>query len=76
MIVSLLIGVKGFELIYRGSRDGYKADVFYEQCSNKGITVIIILSHDKNKIFGGYTENSWARDNDGNNNGSSFLFSL
>ena len=34
LIVSLLKGIKGFELIYRGSRDGYKADTFYDQCSN------------------------------------------
>ena len=66
LIVSLLKGIKEFELIYRGSRDGYKADSFYEQCSNKGTTVIIILSHDKNKIFGGYTENSWTKESDGN----------
>ena len=50
--------MKGLRLIYRGSRDGYKAAVYHSKCDNKGPTFIIIKS-EHNKIFGGLTDIEW-----------------
>ena len=46
-------------LLYRGSRDGFKASKFHELCDNKGPTLTIIQS-DFGHIFGGFTMQSWA----------------
>ncbi len=46
-------------LIYRASRDGFKASQFHAKCDNKPNTLIIIKST-KNNVFGGYTEQSWS----------------
>ncbi|CAF1304017.1 unnamed protein product [Rotaria magnacalcarata] len=40
-----------WELIYKGSRDGFHADAFHSRCNNKGATITIIQS-DQNYIFG------------------------
>jgi hypothetical protein len=45
-------------LIYRGSRDGFKAAVFHSKCDKKGPTLIIIKS-EFGKIFGGFTDIEW-----------------
>ena len=50
--------IKGIKLLYRGSRDDFKARTFHEKCDNKGETLVIIKS-DQNYIFGGYTEIDW-----------------
>ena len=51
-----------FELIYRGSKDGFKVDSFHKKCDGQGKTVSIVKS--KGNIFGGFTDlsicsNSW-----------------
>jgi hypothetical protein len=46
------------ELLYKGTRDGFKASKFHELCDNKGSTLTLIKS-DQNKIFGGYTSVGW-----------------
>jgi hypothetical protein len=43
-----------FTLLYRGSRDTFKAARFHEICDNKGATLSIIKSK-CGKVFGGYT---------------------
>jgi hypothetical protein len=48
-----------WNLIYRASRDGFKASQFHAKCDNKHNTLVIIKSTNGN-IFGGYTEQSWA----------------
>ena len=50
--------VERIELLYRGSRDGFRAKNFHDKCDKKGETLTIILSTD-NFIFGGYTEINW-----------------
>ena len=48
-----------FELLWKGTRDGFKASDFHTRCDKKGPTVTIIKSqHDK--IFGGFTSESWG----------------
>ena len=65
------------KLIFRGSRDGFKSEVFHLKCNNKGATLIFIKS-EMQRIFGGYTDISWQSGNgyykQGNEN--SFIFSL
>ena len=45
-------------LIYRGSRDGFTEKEFHSKCDKVSPTISFIKS-DKNKIFGGYTEQTW-----------------
>ena len=66
--------LKCLKLIYRGSRDGFKATNFHENCQNKGKMAILIWN-EKNYIFGGFTardfkEFKWYKDK------YSFLFNI
>lgn len=51
-------GQRDYKLVYRGSRDGWNADVFHCLCDNVGPTVVIIRKG--GSIFGGFTQRSWA----------------
>ena len=46
------------ELLFRGSRDGFKAVAFHERCDNQGATLSVIQSA-HGHIFGGYTQLPW-----------------
>jgi hypothetical protein len=48
----------GFELLYRGSRDGFSADQFYAKCRGQRNTLTIIKTHE-GWVFGGYTPVAW-----------------
>jgi hypothetical protein len=49
---------KTFRLLYRGSRDGFKAVNFHQKCDGHANTLIVIL--DRNRyVFGGYTPVIW-----------------
>jgi serine/threonine protein kinase len=78
--------LKDIKLLYRGSRDGFKAVDFHEKCNNKGETLVIIKSNE-DYIFGGYTEINWdnttwnGKVGENNNsrregNGNEFVFTL
>jgi hypothetical protein len=41
-------------LIYKGTRDGFKASIFHQKCDGKGPTISIVQS-DSDQIFGAYT---------------------
>ncbi|CDW86106.1 UNKNOWN [Stylonychia lemnae] len=45
-------------LLYKATRDGYKASDFHKICDNKGPTITFILS-EQGLVFGGYTSVSW-----------------
>jgi hypothetical protein len=47
-------------LIYRATRDGFKASSFHSKCDSKAKTITIIKTKD-NYVFGGYTAASWDR---------------
>ena len=49
---------KSIKLIYRGSKDGMNNKAFYQKCSNKGPTIILI-KNERGNIFGGYASKSW-----------------
>jgi hypothetical protein len=63
-------------LLYRGSRDGFKASDFHSKCDGPSPTVTVILTT-KNFIFGGFTSIAWDSSNSfkGDNSQQSFLFS-
>ena len=66
------------ELIYRGTRDGFKGEAFHQNCDFQGGTLSIIKS-EMGKIFGGYTDIPWqSPENYGckEGHGNSFIFSL
>ena len=78
--------IKDIILLYRGSRDDFRAKTFHEKCDNKGETLTIIESTD-NFIFGGYTEINWdstewngivgeKNNSRRNGNGNEFVFTL
>jgi hypothetical protein len=50
---------KRLQLLYRGSRDGFGAAAFHEQCNGHPNTVTLILSTN-DCIFGGYTPLVWG----------------
>jgi hypothetical protein len=52
------IGKKNWQLLYKATRDGFKASDFHSKCDNQGSTVTIITSK-KGYRFGGYTPFSW-----------------
>ncbi|CAG8612723.1 12743_t:CDS:1 [Funneliformis caledonium] len=49
-----------FELLVRGSRDGFDVKTFHENCSNKGPTITIACVKDTNEILGGFNPYSWG----------------
>ena len=78
--------LNNIRLLYRGSRDGFKAQNFHDRCNNKGETLVIIKSN-TDYIFGGYTEINWdntkwnGKVGEQNNarrqgNGNEFVFTL
>lgn len=48
-----------FTLLYRGSRDGFRAEEFHRRCDNHGATLVIARS-DSGRVFGGFTEQVWS----------------
>ena len=46
---------KQFELLYRGTRDGFGSKEFHQKCDGKGPSLTLIKSKPFGRIFGGYT---------------------
>lgn len=55
---NIVKNIRNIILLYRGSRDGFRAKNFHEKCNYKGETLTIIQSKE-GYIFGGYTEINW-----------------
>jgi hypothetical protein len=78
---------KRFSLLWRGSRDGFKARQFHRGCDGRGNTLTVILDT-RGNIFGGFTPVEWEsrlgngkggnQDNckKANDSQKSFLFTL
>jgi hypothetical protein len=78
---------KRFQILWRGSRDGFKAFDFHVRCDGHANTLTVILDTDGN-IFGGFTPVAWeSRVHNGkggnesncwkgDDSGRSFLFTL
>ena len=46
---------KQYELLYRGSRDGFGSKEFHAKVDAKGPTLTIVKSKQFNRVFGSYT---------------------
>lgn len=68
-------GRQKFNLVYRGSRDGFRASDFHSKCDNRPNTLTIIQTT-KGFVFGGYTSLSWYQTGQSYYDSDAFLFSL
>ncbi|CAG8541397.1 9307_t:CDS:2 [Acaulospora morrowiae] len=65
-----------YNLICRGSRDGFTADNFHRICDDKGPTVIVIKTNKNDQIIGGYSLASWHSRGRSESGVGCFIFSL
>ena len=63
------------ELLYRASRDGWRATDFHSKCDNKGATVTVIKSTG-GYVFGGYADLPWASSGQWLSSSNAFIFAL
>jgi TLD len=63
-----------WKLLYRGSRDGFRAVDFHDKCDNVSNTLTVIKTTDT-CIFGGYTGASWSKFHGFKDDQYSFVFS-
>ena len=66
---------KNFELLYRGTRDGFGANDFHRLCDNKGKTLVLI-KNTSGHVFGGFASISWESSGGYKQAPGSFLFTL
>ncbi|CAF1026144.1 unnamed protein product [Adineta steineri] len=64
-----------WQLIYKGTRDGFDASTFHRLCDNQGPTITVVRSTG-GYLFGGYASQSWNSTNTYTNALNSFLFLL
>lgn len=67
--------VKFFNLLYRGSRNGFRAQDFHEKCDGKKNTITVVLTRNGRR-FGGFTHAKWDKSNGYKTDERGFLFSL
>ncbi|RIB25722.1 hypothetical protein C2G38_2165242 [Gigaspora rosea] len=65
-----------FNLLLRGSRDGFTSDVFHSLCDNIPGTVVVVKINSTNEILGGYNPLIWNSGNEYATTADSFIFSL
>ena len=68
--------VQKWELIYKATKDGFRAEDFHRCSDNKGPTMTIIQAKIGDYLFGGYTELSWGCDGKYKFDPAAFLFTL
>jgi hypothetical protein len=68
---------KRFNLLWRGSRDGFTAGEFHRRCHGRANTLTVISDTDGN-VFGGFTPVEWENSCSfkGDDSLRSFLFTL
>ena len=53
----------GLRLLYRGSRDGFRAEAFHQRCDNKQApTLTVIREAARGFVFGAYSDAVWSSD--------------
>ena len=66
---------KQFELLYRGSADGFEASTFHQKCDGKKDTISFIETSN-GEIIGGYTSEPWKSDYKFVKDDKAYIFSL
>ena len=57
--------IESLQLLFRGSKDGFKASTFHEKCDNISDTVVIVLTDGQtNNTVAGYSHCRWNEVND------------
>ena len=64
-----------FQLLYKATIDGDKAQNFHNKVDGKG-PLIILVKTSNDIILGGYTSKAWSSSNEYMNDSEAFLFSL
>ena len=72
---SLGKNIKFYRLLYRGSRNGFRAEDFHEKCDGKNNTIVFVQARNGRR-FGGFTEAKWDKSNGYKSGSKGFLFSL
>ena len=67
--------IRNFELLIRGSKDGFTSNDFHNKCDNKNFTVTFVETTDGRR-FGGFTEEYWDQSDKWKTAPKSFIFSL
>ena len=67
--------IRNFELLIRGSKDGFTSNDFHNKCDNKNFTMAFIETTDGRR-FGGFTEEYWDQSDKWKTAPKSFIFSL
>src|SRR5207244_11285145 len=49
-----------FKLLYRGSRDGFSANIFHSYCDDQGPTIVVVRIEDSREVIGGYNPIGWS----------------
>ncbi|CAF0803031.1 unnamed protein product, partial [Didymodactylos carnosus] len=65
-----------WELIYKGTRDGFSAENFHRFCDDKGPTMTVLQAKIGDYLFGGFTSRSWSIESGYKNDTKAFLFTL
>ncbi|EXX72799.1 hypothetical protein RirG_065930 [Rhizophagus irregularis DAOM 197198w] len=68
--------IYNFQLLVRGTRDGFTANKFHETCDNQSHTVTIIKVKNSKEILGGYNPIEWKSDKSYGITKESFIFSI
>ena len=67
--------IKYFKLLFQFSKNGYDNNIFHEKCDGKNFTVTLIIT-ENNKIFGGFTELAWNKNDAVKFGNKGFVFSI
>ena len=65
-----------FSLLYRASRDGFRASDFHSRCDGKSSTLTIFKVKTNGFLFGAYTSVSWDSSSKYKSDPHAFIFSL
>ena len=68
-------GTNEFELLYRGSRDGFDGKSFHKHCNKRGRTLVLVKNNNGH-VFGGFSSISWGSSGKWKKAPGSFIFTL
>ena len=67
--------IKNFKLLFRASRDGFRASDFHSKCDGKSNTLTLVETT-AGRRFGGFTDANWDQSNNYKTGSNGFIFSL
>jgi hypothetical protein len=57
----MIPNAKGLDLLYRGSKDGFKSKNFMALCGDKGETLSFVQTKEVQNLLGGFTNIPWSK---------------